>query len=70
VDIAALFFATIQASRTADKPSREGTPGVRLAEGSAIHSNNPNDSWKWIFYYLFSRRVSAPDRRFFGSRGA
>jgi hypothetical protein len=33
---------------------------VRWAEApEPIHSHHPNDSWNWIFYYLFSRRVSA-----------
>lgn len=45
--------------QTADEPS-EAAVSVRLAEApEKIYSDNPNDSWNRIFYYLFSRRVTA-----------
>jgi hypothetical protein len=51
--------AAAQASRSADDPS-EVPPRTRLAETpETIYSNSPDDSWNRIFYYLFSRRVTA-----------
>lgn len=45
--------------RTADQPP-EAAAWVRLAEApEKIYSENPKDSWNRIFYYLFSRRVTA-----------
>jgi hypothetical protein len=52
-------LAVAVTSRPAEKPP-DALPAVRLAEApGAIYSNNPNDSWNRIFYYLFSRRVDA-----------
>lgn len=51
--------AVAQASRSADDAS-EVPPRTRLAETpETIYSNSPDDSWNRIFYYLFSRRVTA-----------
>lgn len=45
--------------RTADKPT-EAPASVRLAEApEEIYSDNASDSWNRIFYYLFSRRLTA-----------
>ena len=54
-----MALAAVHPSRTADKPP-EAAASVRLAEApEKIYSDNPNDSWNRIFYYLFSRRVTA-----------
>ena len=46
-------------SRTADN-APEAPASTRLAEApEKIYSDNPDDSWNRIFYYLFSRRVTA-----------
>lgn len=58
VGIAVMALAAVHASRTADQPP-EAAAWVRLAEApERIYSDNPNDSWNRIFYYLFSRRVT------------
>jgi len=45
--------------RTVEKSTDE-LQSTRLGEAPvSIYSNNPNDSWNRIFYYLFSRRVNA-----------
>ena len=57
--ICVFALAALRASQTADKPA-EAAASVRLAEApERIYSDNPNDSWNRIFYYLFSRRVTA-----------
>jgi hypothetical protein len=57
--IVVLVLAVAEKSRHAEKPP-DALPATRLAEApEAIYSNNPNDSWNRIFYYLFSRRVDA-----------
>jgi hypothetical protein len=57
--IAVMAVAAAYSSQTADKPA-EAAVSARLAEApEKIYSDNPNDSWNRIFYYLFSRRVTA-----------
>jgi hypothetical protein len=57
--IVVLVSAVAGKSPHAEKPP-DVLPATRLAEApEAIYSNNPNDSWNRIFYYLFSRRVGA-----------
>jgi hypothetical protein len=57
--IVIVALAAAQASKHADDPS-EVPPRTRLAESpEAIYSNSPDDSWNRIFYYLFSRLVTA-----------
>jgi hypothetical protein len=57
--IAVMALAAVHATRTADK-APEAPASIRLAEApEKIYSDNPNDSWNRIFYYLFSRRVTA-----------
>ena len=52
-------LALAHTSRPSDDPS-EVPLRTRLAETpEAIYSNSPDDSWNLIFYYLFSRRVTA-----------
>jgi len=54
-----MALAAVHATRTADK-APEAPASIRLAEApEKIYSDNPNDSWNRIFYYLFSRRVTA-----------
>jgi hypothetical protein len=55
----AVMLAAVHPSQTADKPAEAPSP-VQLAEApEKIYSDNPDDSWNRIFYYLFSRRVTA-----------
>jgi hypothetical protein len=57
--IAVMALAAVHATRTADKAPKADA-SIRLAEApEQIYSDNPNDSWNRIFYYLFSRRVTA-----------
>jgi hypothetical protein len=57
--IAVMALAAVHASQTPDQPS-EARSSIRLAEApEKIYSDNLNDSWNRIFYYLFSRRVTA-----------
>jgi hypothetical protein len=57
--IAVMAVAAAYSSQTADKRSGAAV-SPRLAEApEKIYSDNPNDSWNRIFYYLFSRRVTA-----------
>lgn len=59
VGIAVVALAAVHPSQTADK-APEAAASIRLAEApEKIYSDNPNDSWNRIFYYLFSRRVTA-----------
>jgi hypothetical protein len=57
--IVVIALAAVHASQHADKPS-EVAASIRLAEApEKIYSDNLDDSWNRIFYYLFSRRVTA-----------
>ena len=54
-----MALTAVHPSQTADKPG-EAVASIRLAEApEKIYSDDPNDSWNRIFYYLFSRRVRA-----------
>jgi hypothetical protein len=54
-----IAVAAAHPSRTADK-APEAPASTRLAEApEKIYSDNPDDSWNRIFFYLFSRRVTA-----------
>jgi hypothetical protein len=57
--IAVMALAAAHGLQRTDQPT-EAAAWVRLAEApEKIYSDNPNDSWNRIFYYLFSRRVTA-----------
>jgi hypothetical protein len=58
--IAVVALTAGHGSQPVDKPSEADHSSIRLAEApKRIYSDNPNDSWNRIFYYLFSRRVTA-----------
>jgi hypothetical protein len=57
--VVAVVAVTAHPPQTADKPG-ETSSFTQLAEApEKIYSNDTNDSWNRIFYYLFSRRVRA-----------
>jgi hypothetical protein len=59
VGIAVMAVAAAYSSQTADRQSQAAV-SARFAEApEKIYSDDPNDSWNRIFYYLFSRRVTA-----------
>ena len=62
--VATLVFAAATTPEAAQQRAAK-SPIVGLAASpEAIYSNDPNDSWNRIFYYLFSRRLitrMAPD---------